>query len=104
RAAIAAARPGVPAEDLVKAANKVIEDQGYGKYARPFIGHGIGYETMEPPMLAMGDRTPLQPGMALCVEPGINIPEVGGACIEEEIIITDGAPEVISRFEPRQWE
>ncbi|MGQ0567933.1 MAG: M24 family metallopeptidase, partial [Armatimonadota bacterium] len=42
RAAIAAARPGVPAEDLVKAANKVIEDQGYGKYARPFIGHGIG--------------------------------------------------------------
>jgi Xaa-Pro aminopeptidase len=38
------------------------------------------------------------------VEPGINIPDVGGACIEEQIIITDGPPQVLSRFEPRQWE
>ncbi len=104
RAAVAAARPGVLAEDLVKAANHVIESQGFGKFARPFIGHGIGYETMEPPLLAMGDRTPLRPGMVICVEPGINIPDVGGACIEEQILITDGAPEVLSRFEPRQWE
>jgi Xaa-Pro dipeptidase len=104
RAAIAAARPGATPADLVKAANSVIEDAGYGKWARPFIGHGIGYETMEPPLLAAGDGTPLRPGMVICVEPGINIPDVGGACIEEEIIITDGEPEVISRFEPRQWE
>lgn len=104
RAAIAAARPGVPAEDLVRVANQVIEDSGFGKYARTSIGHGIGYETIEVPLLAPGDKTPLQVGMVLCVEPGIYIPETGGACIEEEIIIRDGEPEVISRFEPRQWE
>ena len=104
RAAVAAARPGATPEDLVRAANRVIEEAGYAKYARPFIGHGIGYETMEPPLLAPGDRTQLRPGMVICVEPGINIPDVGGACIEEEIVITDGEPEVISRFEPRQWE
>jgi Xaa-Pro aminopeptidase len=104
RAALDAARPGATPDDLVRSANAVIEERGYGQYARPFIGHGIGYETVEPPLLVKGDGTPLQPGMVLCIEPGINIPDVGGACIEEEIIVTKGAPEVISRFEPRQWE
>jgi Xaa-Pro dipeptidase len=104
RAAIAAARPGVPAEALVAAANRVIEDRGFGAHARPFIGHGIGYETMEPPLLFTGDTTPLEPGMVLCVEPGIEIPGEEGVRIEEEIIVTDGEPELITRFAPRQWE
>ena len=104
RAAIAVARPGVPAQQLVIAANNVIEDRGFGQHARPFIGHGIGYETMEPPLLYMGDATPLEPGMVLCVEPGIEIPGAEGVRIEEEIIVTEGEPELITRFDPRQWE
>ncbi|MGQ0570116.1 MAG: M24 family metallopeptidase [Armatimonadota bacterium] len=104
RAAIAVARPGVPAERLVIAANKVIEERGFGQHARPFIGHGIGYETMEPPLLSMGDTTPLEPGMVLCVEPGIEIPGAEGVRIEEEIIVTDGEPELITRFNPKQWD
>ncbi len=104
RGAMAVARPGVPAQDLVIAANKVIEARGFGQYARPFIGHGIGYETMEPPLLYTGDTTPLAPGMVLCVEPGIEIPGAEGVRIEEEIIVTDGEPELITRFEPKQWE
>jgi Xaa-Pro aminopeptidase len=104
RAAIAVARPGVPAEQLVIAANKVIEERGFGEYARPFIGHGIGYETMEPPLLYMSDKTPLQAGMVLCVEPGIEIPGAEGVRIEEEIIVTDGEPELITRFDPKQWD
>ena len=104
RAAIAAARPGTPAERLVAAANKVIEERGFGRHARPFIGHGIGYETMEPPLLYSGDDTPLAPGMVLCVEPGIEIPGEEGVRIEEEIIVTEGEPELITRFDPRQWD
>ncbi|MBI4278568.1 MAG: aminopeptidase P family protein [Armatimonadetes bacterium] len=103
RAAVAASRPGVVAEDLVRVANKVIEDAGFGKYARPFAGHGIGLE-MDGPVIAMGDKTVLRPGMALCLEPGINIPDVGGASIEEQILVTDGDPEVLSKFETRLWE
>jgi Xaa-Pro aminopeptidase len=103
QAAIDAARPGAPASALVRAANRVIEARGFGAYARPFIGHGIGYETMEPPLLSIDDETPLQAGMVLCVEPGIEIPGEAGVRIEEEIIVTDGEPEVITRFSPRQW-
>jgi Xaa-Pro aminopeptidase len=104
RAAIAVARPGVPAQDLVIAANAVIEARGFGPHARPFIGHGIGYETMEPPLLYLGDLTPLEPGMVLCVEPGIEIAGAEGVRIEEEIVIADGEPELLTRFDPRQWE
>jgi Xaa-Pro aminopeptidase len=104
RAAVAAARPGVAAQDLVIAANRVIEARGFGPHVRPFIGHGIGYETMEPPLLYIGDTTPLAPGMVLCVEPGIEIAGGEGVRIEEEIIITDGEPELLTRFNPQQWE
>ncbi|MGH2404666.1 MAG: M24 family metallopeptidase, partial [bacterium] len=100
RSAIAVARPGVPAEALVAAANWVIEARGFGPHARPFIGYGIGYETMEPPLLVTGEVTPLAAGMVLCVEPGIDIPSEEGVRIEEEIIVTDGEPEVITHFHP----
>jgi Xaa-Pro aminopeptidase len=103
REAIAAARPGVAAEYLVTVAGRVLEEAGFGKYASRLIGHGIGCETMEPPLLMTGDTTPLEPGMVLCVEPTIHIPDVGGACVEEEIVVTDGPPEVLTTFEARWW-
>jgi len=77
-AAVEAARPGVPAERLVAVAHEVIAAAGFGEYARPFAGHGIGLETVEEPYLLQGVAMPLLPGMALCVEPGIYIPGVGG--------------------------
>jgi len=93
---LGAARVGLIGDDVMP--------RGFGEYARPFIGHGIGYETMEPPLLYEGDSTPLQAGMVLCVEPGIEIPGAQGVRIEEEIIVTNDGAEIITRFEPRQWE
>jgi Xaa-Pro aminopeptidase len=104
RAAIEAARPGAAASALVAAANRVLEARGFGAYARAFIGHGIGYETIEPPLLSSDDHTPLAPGMVLCVEPGIEVPGEEGVRIEEEIVVTDGPAEVITHFAPRQWD
>jgi len=41
--------------------------------------------------------------MVLCVEPGAYIPGWGGACIEHEAIVTEGAPEVITPTPARLW-
>lgn len=102
-AATEAARPGAICGDLVRLANGLLEKDGYGKHARTFMGHGIGLETVEEPYLTPEITTPLEPGMVICVEPGVYIPGWGGASIEQEVIITEGAPTTITPTPPRQW-
>ncbi len=102
-AAVAASRPGVACGDLVRLANGLLDEAGYGKYAGAFMGHGIGLETVEEPYLTPETTTRLEVGMVLCVEPGAYIPGWGGASIEQELIITDGVPEVITHIPARLW-
>ncbi len=102
-AATAAARLGAECGDLVRLANGLLEQDGYGNYVRGFMGHGIGLETVEEPYLTPEVTTRLEPGMVICVEPGAFIPGWGGASIEQEVIITEGAPEVITPTPARLW-
>jgi Xaa-Pro aminopeptidase len=55
------------------------------------------------PGIPPGITTPLLPGMALCVEQGIHVPGVGGVCVEQEILVTEGRPEVITHTPTRLW-
>ncbi len=102
-AAVAEARPGAMCGDLVRLANALLERAGYGKHTRNFMGHGIGLETVEEPYLTPEITVRLQPGMVLCIEPGVHIPGWGGASIEQEVIVTEGEPEVITHTPARLW-
>ena len=102
-AAVAAARAGAVCGDLVRTANRLLDDAGYGKYARTFMGHGIGLETVEEPYLTPEITARLEPGMVICVEPGVYIPGWAGASVEHELIVTEGPPEVITPTPARQW-
>jgi Xaa-Pro dipeptidase len=94
-AALAAARPGVPAEDVDRAARKVIEDAGYGPgytYFTHRVGHGIGMDGHEWPYLVKGNTVPLAAGNTFSDEPGIYIPGEFGVRVEDDMLITaDGA-------------
>jgi Xaa-Pro dipeptidase len=88
----AAARPGVTCEEVDRAARKVIEDAGFGKYFVHRTGHGIGLDGHERPYIVEGNKTVLEVGMAFTVEPGIYIPGEIGVRIEDDMIVTaDGA-------------
>jgi Xaa-Pro aminopeptidase len=89
RAAVAAVRPGVTAEDVDRAARDVIEAAGYGEYFIHRTGHGIGLEEHEDPYIVRGNDEPLQPGMCFSVEPGIYLPGRHGARIEDIVAVTD---------------
>jgi Xaa-Pro aminopeptidase len=68
------------------------------------MGHGIGLETVELPYVQAGDQSLLEPGMALCIEPGIFIPGWAGASIEIEVLIQPaGGPEIITPTPGRLW-
>lgn len=102
-AAIAAIRPGVKACDVDRAARQVIENAGYGDRFGHALGHGIGMQVHESPMLRQNVETPLRAGMVVTVEPGIYLPGKGGVRIEDDVLVTPDGCEVLSRL-PRDWE
>jgi len=80
-------RPGVSAESVDRAARDIIAKAGYGDLFIHRTGHGIGLESHEDPYIVEGNETPLEPGMAFSVEPGI-YPGPHGARIEDIVVCT----------------
>jgi Xaa-Pro dipeptidase len=97
----AAARPGIPAGDVDRAARQVIEAAGYGQYFTHRTGHGLGMEGHEHPYIYGENQQILEPGMAFTVEPGIYLPGRNGVRIEDDVIITEDRGESLSDF-PRE--
>lgn len=89
QAAFEAVRPGVPAEDVDRAARDMIDDAGYGEWFIHRTGHGIGLEAHEPPYIVAGNRTPLEAGMTFSIEPGIYLPSRFSVRIEDIVAVTD---------------
>ena len=95
-ASAAACRDGVRGRRRARCRDCRLRGCGPRAYARTFAGHGIGIETVESPLLAAATaETRLSAGMALCVEPGIAIPDVGGALIEHELVVGPAAPRLL---------
>jgi Xaa-Pro aminopeptidase len=61
---------------------------GFGQRRVKFLGHGIGLQIDEPPVIAEGFDDPLQEGMVLAVEPKKGIPGVGMVGIENTFLVT----------------
>ena len=92
----AAAGPGVPAEEVDRAARAVIERAGHGEHFIHRTGHGLGLEVHEPPYIVAGNRRPLEPGMVFTVEPGIYLPGQGGVRIEDDVLVTASGAESLT--------
>ncbi|AGF72577.1 aminopeptidase P family protein [Corynebacterium halotolerans] len=95
-AGIAAATPGTPLVEVDRAARAIIEEAGYGEYFVHSTGHGIGLEVHEGPSASRVGAGDLAEDMTLTIEPGIYIPERGGVRIEDTLLITAGAPQIIT--------
>jgi Xaa-Pro aminopeptidase len=94
--ATAAVAPGVPAEQIDAVARRVITEAGYGKYFTHRVGHGIGLEVHEDPYMVSGNATPLAPGMAFSVEPGIYLPGRWGVRLENIVMCGPAGPNVLN--------
>ena len=63
---------------------------------RQGAGHAIGLAIHEPPFLVPRTETPLRPGMIFTVEPGIYRAGTGGIRLEDDVVVRDGEPEILS--------
>jgi len=87
RAARDAIRPGIPAEEVDKAARDVIGLAGYGDYFTHRTGHGIGMRGHESPNIVAGNSRPLEVGNCFSIEPGIYLPGKFGVRIENIVTV-----------------
>ena len=95
--ATAAVRPGVAAESIDATARQLIAEAGYGEYFTHRVGHGIGLEVHEDPYMVAGNATPLEPGMAFSVEPGIYLPGRFGVRLENIVMCGASGPDILNR-------
>lgn len=96
-----AAVSGAETSAVDRAARSVIEAAGLGDRFVHGLGHGVGLEIHEAPMLGASTAGILRAGTPVTVEPGIYLPGRGGVRIEDTLVVRDGVPDLLTQS-PRQ--
>jgi Xaa-Pro aminopeptidase len=89
--------PGVPAQKVDYAAWRLIEKAGYGDYFVHNLGHGVGIEVHEAPVLGPESKDVLEVGNVVTDEPGIYLPGYGGVRIEDTVLVTESGAEKLTK-------
>lgn len=99
-------KPGVDGLNLHNEVKQLFTDRGFptevrkGRQVGFFhgTGHGLGLEIHEFPRF---QKTVFKPGQVLTVEPGLYYPGIGGARLEDVVVVTKTGTRLLSRFEKR---
>ena len=93
------AKPGVPCAELYRdalamAGQEGLEDCFMGtRFQAKFVGHGVGLEINELPVLTTRSKDILQPGMTFAFEPKFVLAGIGAVGSENTFLVTDSGVE-----------
>jgi len=95
-AAVDAVCAGVSAGEIDKAARVILGKVGMADAFSHSTGHGVGLEIHESPRIGAGQKTRLQPGMVVTIEPGVYWPRKFGLRIEDMVAVTKTGGQVLT--------
>jgi Xaa-Pro aminopeptidase len=90
QAGIEAVEVGAETGAVDAAARDVIEAAGHAAHFQHGLGHGVGLEIHEAPMLGYGRTGKLADRVPVTVEPGVYLPGQGGVRIEDVLVVSAG--------------
>ncbi len=97
-------KPGVSCAELYEVAIQIAREEGLEDYfmghrqKAPFIGHGVGIQLNEMPVLTPRSRDILQEGMTLAIEPKFVIPGVGAVGVENTYVVRSNGLENLTPY------
>lgn len=95
-----ATKEGTKLKDLDRIARNYIENSGYGKYFTHSLGHGVGLDVHEAPVVSIKNHNGIvENGMVFTIEPGIYLPEYQGIRIEDIVAIRNKRGDVLTNSE-----
>jgi Xaa-Pro aminopeptidase len=88
-AGMEAARPGNMVGDVAKAELAALEEAGWLEWHEYDLGHGDGLDHPEVPAITRSSNTRIEPGMVLCIHPGMRKPGVGGVFVGGTVLVEE---------------
>jgi Xaa-Pro aminopeptidase len=96
RTAMELVRDQASCKKVDKAARDYVRTKGFGEYFKHSLGHGIGLDIHESPRISPFSDERLVAGATITVEPGVYIPDRFGIRIEDDVLVTQDAYEIMT--------
>jgi Xaa-Pro dipeptidase len=96
--ALEAIRPGMLGSEIYNGVMARLAASGFDAALPHHAGHGLGLFGAEPPCMLPQSHDDLRIGDFLAIEPGVYVPGVGGARMEQDVLLTASGCELLTLF------